>query len=106
MAATSNDELLTPTEVATLFRVDPKTVARWAEAGKLSTVRTLGGHHRYRANEIRKLLWTPGSEFANQLIHVSGVIRPEQPENELNRRIVASGLADELMLMPTRQKSR
>ena len=80
MAAASNDELLTPSEVATLFRVEPKTVARWAEAGKLSTIRTLGGHHRYRANEIRKLLWTPGSEFANQLVHVTGVIRPEQPE--------------------------
>jgi excisionase family DNA binding protein len=71
MAATSNDELLTPAEVAALFRVEPKTVTRWAEAGKLSTIRTLGGHRRFHAREIRKLLWTPGSEFANQLVHVS-----------------------------------
>ena len=30
------EPLLTPAEVATMFRVDPKTVTRWAKAGKLS----------------------------------------------------------------------
>jgi excisionase family DNA binding protein len=48
--------LLTPAEVATLFRVDPKTVTRWAKAGKLSSIRTLGGHRRYRETEVRELL--------------------------------------------------
>ena len=51
-----SDRLLTPTEVAALFRVDPKTVTRWARAGKLSSIRTLGGHRRYRESEIRALL--------------------------------------------------
>ena len=51
-----NDELLTPSEVAKLFRVDPKTVTRWAKAGKLTSIRTLGGHRRYRAEEIHRLL--------------------------------------------------
>ncbi len=50
------DELLTPAEVAALFRVDPKTVTRWAKAGKLTSIRTLGGHRRYRAVEVRSLL--------------------------------------------------
>jgi excisionase family DNA binding protein len=50
------DELLTPAEVAALFRVDPKTVTRWAKAGKLTSIRTLGGHRRYRAAEVRSLL--------------------------------------------------
>jgi excisionase family DNA binding protein len=50
------EELLTPSEVAKLFRVDPKTVTRWAKAGKLSSIRTLGGHRRYRADEVRRLL--------------------------------------------------
>ena len=49
------DELLTPAEVAALFRVDPKTVTRWAKAGKLTSIRTLGGHRRYRALEVRSL---------------------------------------------------
>lgn len=50
------EPLLTPAEVAALFRVDPKTVTRWAKAGKLSSIRTLGGHRRYRESEVRALL--------------------------------------------------
>ncbi|HZD00274.1 MAG TPA: BldC family transcriptional regulator [Actinomycetes bacterium] len=50
------EALLTPAEVAALFRVDPKTVTRWAKAGKLSSIRTLGGHRRYRETEVRQLL--------------------------------------------------
>jgi excisionase family DNA binding protein len=59
-----DDELLTPAEVAALFRVDPKTVTRWARAGKISAIRTLGGHRRYRSSEVRALLTgiPPGSE--------------------------------------------
>ena len=52
----TGDRLLTPGEVAALFRVDPKTVTRWAKAGKLSSIRTLGGHRRYRESEIRGLI--------------------------------------------------
>lgn len=51
-----SDALLTPSEVAAMFRVDPKTVTRWAKAGKLSSVRTLGGHRRYLASEVKALL--------------------------------------------------
>ncbi|MDQ1679961.1 MAG: hypothetical protein QOI42_820 [Frankiaceae bacterium] len=51
-----NEPLLTPAEVAGMFRVDPKTVTRWAKAGKLTSIRTLGGHRRYRADEVRVLL--------------------------------------------------
>ncbi len=50
------EKLLTPAEVAALFRVDPKTVTRWAKAGKLNSIRTLGGHRRYREVEVRALL--------------------------------------------------
>ncbi len=50
------DALLTPAEVATMFRVDPKTVTRWAKSGKLTSIRTLGGHRRYREVEVRQLL--------------------------------------------------
>jgi predicted site-specific integrase-resolvase len=39
-----------------LFRVDPKTITRWAKAGKLTSIRTLGGHRRYREAEIRGIL--------------------------------------------------
>ena len=52
------ENLLTPAEVAALFRVDPKTVTRWAKAGKLTSIRTLGGHRRYKESEVKALLKT------------------------------------------------
>ena len=52
----NQEVLLTPAEVAALFRVDPKTVTRWAKAGKLTAIRTLGGHRRYRRSEVESLL--------------------------------------------------
>jgi len=50
------DELLTPGEVAKQFRVDPKTVTRWAAAGRISSIRTPGGHRRFRKSEVTALL--------------------------------------------------
>ena len=50
------EALLTPSEVAAMFRVNPKTVTRWARAGKLNAIRTLGGHRRFKASEIRACL--------------------------------------------------
>ena len=50
------EKLLTPSEVAVIFRVDPKTVTRWAKIGKLSSIRTLGGHRRFREAEVKMLL--------------------------------------------------
>ena len=52
----AQEVLLTPSEVASLFRVDPKTVTRWAKAGKLTSIRTLGGHRRYKESEVKALL--------------------------------------------------
>jgi len=51
-----SDKLLTPGEVAELFKVNPKTVTRWARAGKITAIRTLGGHRRFDAQEIRTIL--------------------------------------------------
>jgi excisionase family DNA binding protein len=51
------EKLLTPSEVAAIFRVDPKTVTRWAKVGKLSSIRTLGGHRRFREAEVQALLF-------------------------------------------------
>lgn len=50
------EELLTPAEVAAIFRVDPKTVTRWAKAGRISARRTLGGHRRFLKSEVDALL--------------------------------------------------
>ena len=54
----NNTALMTGDEVAALFRVDPKTVQRWRNTGKIpphAVGRTPGGQHRYITAEIRKL---------------------------------------------------
>ena len=61
---TQPEALLTPAEVAALFRVNPKTVTRWARAGKLNAIRTLGGHRRFRASEVQQCLVQMSTEQA------------------------------------------
>lgn len=56
MTIDTTDRLLTPAEVAAVFRVHPKTATRWAAAGRISSLRTPGGHCRFRESEIRALL--------------------------------------------------
>ena len=54
-AAPELPRYLRTTEVADILHVSPKTVARWAKDGKLPFLKTLGGHRRYPATEIRQL---------------------------------------------------
>jgi excisionase family DNA binding protein len=49
-------DLLTPAEVGRLFRVSPKTVTRWARTGRISALKTMGGHRRFRRAEIEAVL--------------------------------------------------
>jgi excisionase family DNA binding protein len=56
LASAEEDPLLTPGEVATVCRVDPKTVTRWAAAGRLPSVRTPGNHRRFRKSDVDAML--------------------------------------------------
>jgi predicted site-specific integrase-resolvase len=49
-------EYMTRAEVQAAFQVHPYTVTRWADTGKLTTIRTPGGQRRYLASEVRALL--------------------------------------------------
>jgi excisionase family DNA binding protein len=51
-----HERLLTPGEVARMFRVDPKTVTRWAASGRIGSIRTPGGHRRFHESEVKELL--------------------------------------------------
>ncbi len=53
---TTEDKLILPKEAAERLGVDPKTLTRWANAGKIAYIRTLGGHRRYRESEVRAIL--------------------------------------------------
>ena len=70
VTTTGNAErLLTPGAVAALFRVDPKTVTRWASAGRIGSIRTPGGHRRFRESEVREMLADLTSEATVQRVH-------------------------------------
>src|SRR6266700_2093659 len=51
-----DEQLLTAGDVAREFRVDPKTVGRWAAARRIKSYKTPGGHRRYRRGDVRALL--------------------------------------------------
>ena len=53
--APSAASFLRSAEVAAILQVSPKTIARWAQQGRLPCQRTLGGHRRYPEPAIREL---------------------------------------------------
>ncbi len=55
-AATEAPQLLRSHEVATIFDVTERTVINWAAAGKLPSLRTIGGHLRFRRDDVMRLL--------------------------------------------------
>jgi len=76
----TGDRLLTPGEVAALFRVDPKTVTRWAAAGRIGSIRTPGGHRRFRESEVRALLEGEGV-LEEMQAESAETTRPRHTEN-------------------------
>jgi len=52
----TDETLMTSGEVARLLKVDVKTVSRWAKAGLLRSIKTPGGHNRYMASDINKII--------------------------------------------------
>jgi excisionase family DNA binding protein len=52
------DPLLKPAEVANLFGVSPKTIARWAKAGRLPCIQMPTGHRRYKTSDVKRLYET------------------------------------------------
>lgn len=74
MTAPAADPLLTRGEVARLFRVANHTVTRWANEGKLSVVRTLGGHRRYRQAEVYALLAQHHRDTGRVSIRLAAVV--------------------------------
>jgi excisionase family DNA binding protein len=57
----TRDTVLTPKQVADIFKVSPDTVAGWAENGKLAFFRTPGGHRRFRREDVEAFLSIDGN---------------------------------------------
>jgi excisionase family DNA binding protein len=50
------ETLIGANNVAAAFGVNPKTVTRWAVAGRLPHIFTMGGHRRYKVADVRALI--------------------------------------------------
>lgn len=66
------EPLMTPGEVAKIFSVDPKTVTRWAASGRIGSIRTPGGHRRFRKSEVDALLAADLDPHGNRTIARDG----------------------------------
>ena len=91
MQPMSTDQLLTPAEVAAILFVDPKTVTRWARAGKLDAIRTPGGHRRYLKSDVLAIMT---GEHSSQ--------KPDRPRGgaavvEIATQRAATGTPDETL---------
>lgn len=47
--------LITPDEASELLGVEPRTIARWSDNGRLWRTWTAGGHRRYDLAEVTAL---------------------------------------------------
>lgn len=79
MASKPPHKPLLPKEVGDLFGVGPKTVTRWVKDGKIGSTRTLGGHHRFHPQEVRRLL----------ILNYTGDTSLQDRLDELDRLIAA-----------------
>lgn len=48
-------EYLTPKETAKLLGVPERTLRYWGKKGKITNIKTIGGHRRYLADEVRAI---------------------------------------------------
>ncbi len=55
VASPTSAEYLTPGQAATLLHVSPKTLNRWAHEGRVPCIVTLGGHRRFRRDDIEAI---------------------------------------------------
>jgi excisionase family DNA binding protein len=60
------EDLLRPREVAAIFGVRTSTIARWAREGRLTPLRTPGGHRRYSHAAVRDVLATAAPDTAQE----------------------------------------
>jgi excisionase family DNA binding protein len=97
---TVGGQLLRTADVATLFQVSERTVSDWARRGRIPSVRTPGGHRRYPATEIQRLLeaaeqgLTPG-DAAQHDVDVRDAKRGDAPPTDADPPDAAASDADE-----------
>jgi excisionase family DNA binding protein len=49
-------QFLSTADIARLMSIDVSTVKRWADSGKLQCYKTVGGHRRFRSDQVQALI--------------------------------------------------
>ena len=87
-------KLMTPGEVSALFRVGPATVSRWAKTGKLESIRTPGGHRRFKEAQVLALLDGDPPPQPDPLDAAAGSLWPAgHPAAAVRNRLQSAGIA-------------
>ncbi|MEG3439408.1 IS607 family transposase [Pannus brasiliensis CCIBt3594] len=80
-------DFITIKEASDLLGVCPKTLRRWEQQGKIISIRTPGGHRRFRMSDILDCHGEPEPEVAS-VVGYARVSRPEQ-QDQLDRQVRA-----------------
>ncbi len=71
VSSSTSAEYLTPGQAANLLHVSPKTLNRWAREGLVPCIVTLGGHRRFRRDEIEEIAESMQHEVTEESEHPS-----------------------------------
>lgn len=81
------DRLITIEEASTLIRVSKSTLRRWESENKIASIRTEGGHRRYRLSDIQKLIGAESIDNKDRVVIYSRVSSNEQKQKgDLDRQ--------------------
>ena len=76
MAQAEGSEYLTAGQVAGVLHVSPKTVSRWATQGSVPCLVTLGGHRRFRRQDVENILRRMAGQDAQMPDERAGPVEP------------------------------
>lgn len=101
------NDLIAPAEVAALLYVDPKTVSRWAMAGKIHSIRTPGGHRRFLRSEILAMIAVnEGGHPAQDPVTIRATVLPADrsaaPDSSPRSDRFAAGVVAEAVTLAAR----
>jgi len=78
-SVTPESDYVRPGDAARYLHVSPKTINRWANDGKIPCVLTLGGHRRFRREDIDAAVRRMAALGADFNIGDSGRLAPRGP---------------------------
>jgi excisionase family DNA binding protein len=67
-------DLMLPSQVAAIWKINAKSVIRWVKAGRIRSVKTAGGHHRIPVSAVRASLIDGGFTAAEADLRIAAIL--------------------------------